>query len=439
VAAASRKVSHVARRLTVEHTTYPPLIRAANTAITCAGKLGLYTPDVTLEGMVEKAKRLAGWDDVWETPGAWEGMRHVIDNVDALGFTPFSRQIMHETFVKGLTNRALLRKHLASNPHILQIPVERPIFVLGFPRTGTTTLQNLLALHPERRGLPFWQLYSPIPLDEDWRRDVRRRQSIAKRTLAVGYAVAPEMGAVHEIRHDSLEEDWYLFWNTFRVLNWDIQTGFREYGRWLLDLDMQPSYEEVKQYLQVILDRRADGSPRPEGVGPRQLVLKCPEHLWFVDALLATFPDACIIWTHRDPVSCVASYCSLMSLTRRLIYGRFVPKEMGPYITERFHEGVTRAMEARDRWGDERSFFDVDFTELNRDPVGVMKRACEHFDLAWDDAYPQWIADWTASDREDKRGSHVYSAEAFGVDRGHVHELYRDYIERFSIPIKQGD
>ena len=130
------------------------------------------------------------------------------------------------------------------------------------------------------------------------------------------------MGAVHEIRADSVEECWPLFSPTFAVLNYDLQSGFEDFGRWLLEHDMSGPYREYRRELQLLAHHRSTGN----------FVLKCPEHLWFLDALFEVFPDACVVWTHRDPLDSVASYSSLMSLNRRMIYGRFDPVEIVTHV-----------------------------------------------------------------------------------------------------------
>lgn len=410
--------------LTVEQTDYAFPLNIANVALGAAVRMGLFRhAPLEVDWFLERARRNTGLDDFGDMRFT-EGMEVLFDNIQRTDFSPLAREVLKGTHMQGLTNRLHLQEHLRRHPGVLDTKIERPVFVLGFPRTGTTLLQNLLSLDPQRRGLFFWELYTSAPLHDDPARDEAARRRIAKTTLMFANLFAPEMREVHDIRVDTYEECWYLFWNSMRVLNWDIQTGFHEYGKWLMsDADMVQAYEEYRTWLQLSVSR----------MPVDHLVLKCPEHLWFIDDLLEVFPDACIVWTHRDPVASVASYCSLMSLTRRTIFGKFVPTDMGPYVTDRFHEGVTRAMEARDRWGNEATFYDVDFDDLVADPTGVVRGISDHFGLNWSDDMPDLIAAYEDSDREDKRGRHRYSPEAFGVDPDHVHELFQPYVDRFGI------
>ena len=190
---------------------------------------------------------------------------------------------------------------------------------------------------------------------------------------------------------------------------------------------MDGPYREYREQLQLI------SGTRP-GV---DFVLKCPEHLWFLDSLLKTFPDACVVWTHRDPVASVASYCSLISLNQRMLYGRFEPLPIGKHITQRFEQGVRRAMAARDQYGKPGQFFDVSFHELVQDPIAMVHKIYAHFDMTVPDGMDAAMETWLSSGRSDKRGKHHYSAERYGLDVETVHAQYADYIERFDITVKK--
>ncbi len=410
------------RNLTVQRTTLPWLVSLADRVVSRSSRWGLPLSDIDPDRLLANAAKAAGHANFGDRRFE-DGMRRVIDNVGALGFIPFARLLTRATYHKALENRLGYQREIQAHPEILDVPVRRPIFVLGFPRTGTTTIQNLLCLDESRRALAFWELITPLPRAKNKTVDRFIRRAIAWQILRAAFVIAPEQREVHDVRVDTPEECWYLFCNAFRVLNWDIQTGLESYGEWLFQQDMRWAYEEYRNWLQVLLHQRP----------AEQLVLKCPEHLWFVDALLEVFPDACIIWTHRDPVSSVASYSSMMALTRRMMFGRFEHKAMGPYITKRFHEGVTRAMEARDRWGNEANFFDADFTELTQDPANVMRRAMEHFGLDVAPDFEDQVRRWSEGDREDKAGSHIYSADAFGVDPEEIDRVFAPYMKRFGI------
>ena len=189
---------------------------------------------------------------------------------------------------------------------------------------------------------------------------------------------------------------------------------------------MTGPYAEYRRELQLLAHHRETGN----------FVLKCPEHLWFLDALFSVFPDALVAWTHRDPLASVASYCSLMSLNRRMLYGSFDPLEIGERISERFHTGVSRAMAVREELNREDQFFDVDFATLVTDPLTMVRSITQRFDLPFSQQDEQSVQNWLGTRRADSRGSHVYRADIYGLEPEPTRDRFRDYIERFNITIK---
>lgn len=388
-----------------------------------AETLGTDLGRIDADAILATARHRTGLTDFGD-PGFEEPMRRVVAAVAAEpSFTPLSRVIQRQAWNQAAVHRLEIADYVARKPEVANIPVKRPIFVLGFPRTGTTLMQHLLAQHPDRRGLKLWELTHPVPklpTPEAERDRAMRRMGWM---LAAAYQLAPEMGEVHYVDANTLEECWYLFANSFAVLNWDLQSGLRPYGDWLTtEHDMAQAYREYRAYLQI----------RLEQFPAEQLVLKCPEHLWFLDDLLEVFPDACIVWTHRDPYPTIGSYCSLMSMQWRNLYGKVPLQRLGDHMSYRLLQGIDKALEARDRHGRER-FFDVRFSELVADPIGISQRIHEHFDLGWDADDLARSEAWLADEREDTRGRHKYDPALYGLDRDDIHARYAHYIERMGI------
>lgn len=412
--------------LTVADETYRLPERVLNALAAVLWRAGVRATRIDVDDVLDDVRRSLGSDD-WGGPEFLDVYRRLIDVLAERPITPLSRIFIRTVCRKAVANRVRLRQWIAAHPGVHDVRLDRPVFIVGFPRTGTTVLQNLLSLHPSRRPLAFWEMSDPIPASDDPEEDRRVRIRKANRILQAAYLMAPEQSDIHEITPTTPEEDWALMAHTFAVLNYDFQASLRPFGDHLMAQDMAWAYREYRQMLQVLLyEHPADG-----------LVTKCPEHLWFLDALLEVFPDACIVWTHRDPFPTVASYCSLISLSQRTYYGRFSPPSLGPYIADRFHTGVSRAMAVRDRVGDAR-FLDVAFEDTVSDPKGVLRRICAHFDLPYDsDALPGGmdaaVDGWLASDRSDKRGKHQYDAARYGLDATAVRTLFADYIARFDV------
>lgn len=408
-------------RYTVHRMEIAFWLKLVNGSLDIAKAFGMRFGKLDAESILRVARKKTGLDDFGD-----EGFRVFMDRLlmesDAARCTQLGEIALRQTCYTAAVNRLRIQEYIHKNPELLEIPIERPLFIVGFPRTGTTLLQNLLSAAPGCRALSFWELITPAPVHPDPVEDKRLRVAKARRVLKLAKFVAPEIPFVHDVHAETKEEDWYLFENTFAVMNFDLASGLSRYGDWLLLQDMAPPYSEYKQYLQLM----AHWQPTP------QFVLKCPEHLWFLDALLEVFPDACIVWPHRDPVTCVASYSSMISLTRRAWYGRIYADHIGAHITDRFVQGVEWGEEVKARHGD-KDFFDVRFQELIEDPIAMVQRIKTHFGLPQQPDSARRMQDWMDQPRADMPGRHVYSAEQWGLDADEIRERFTDYIEKFDL------
>ena len=388
-------------------------------AMSVAHGLGLTLTRLDLESVLDEARRKTGLRD-WGEERFFEPMRKMLSSVEQCEYSSLARVMFHGNAERAVIHRLYTEAFFARHPEAEAIPVHRPVFVLGFPRTGTTSLQNLLALHPARRALQFWELVNPAPIDPDPERDRRRRIALVERDLRWSRRMAPEMVQMHDARATSHEECWPLLANSATVLNNDVCHGLKPFGEWLLEQDLTWAYREYRRQLQMLLHRKA----------AHRLVLKCPEHLWFLDALLEVFPDACIVWTHREPTTCIASYASMISLSRRFLQGRIDPPAVGAHVADRFLTGVTRAMAVRDRVGDDR-FIDVPLAQLSADPVATVRAVERRFDL--DPADDDELRQWLEVKRADDPGRHRYSEAMFGLRRDEVATRFSEYVGRFDL------
>jgi hypothetical protein len=396
-------------------------MRILNALIRCLQVFRITPKYLDADIITKKAIRKTGFSDLGDNMHR-EGMDQLVKAVNAEPVTGFGKLSSTGIGVEAMSNRLMLIDYLKKHPEVKKNKIERPIFIVGFPRTGTTLLQNLLHLSDDYRALPFWEISNPVPRLSDPEKDVKKRKNRAKMRLAVANLVVPEMKFIHEVRHNSLEECWPLMISQFTVSNWDMTGRWPSYGEWMLHHDMKPSYQEYKSFLKLMLERIPD----------KNLILKCPDHMWYLDDLLEVFPDACIVWTHRDPSRSIPSYCSLASLNWRLLYGEFEPKQLGPYIEERFFTGINRALSVREKVGEEQ-FVDVNFQELLDNPVQVINKVTAHFNL--NPVNQDKMKEYLTADRPDDRGKHNYAAEYYGVDCDSVKQRFKFYTDRFKIAI----
>lgn len=406
-------------QVTVDRLRHGPVERALDLLCSLSRTLHLPTTNLDPDAVLRLGQRKARLQDIGDERFL-EPFRQALEGYAGPEFSSLTYAFVRAIASRAVVNRVRIEQHLKDHPALLDIPVERPIFVLGFPRTGTTLLQNLLGLDDDRRGLEWWELNHPAPVHPDPVIDRERRLRVSQRDLDTAGLFTPEMHQIHHMTATTVEECWPLFTSTMAVLNFDLAHGNRVFGDWLLNYDMEWPYREYKRQLQLLLGQRPAS----------QLVLKCPEHLWFVDSLLKVFPDACIVWTHRDPFDAVASYCSMVTLVRRTLMGAVDPVQVGEHVSGRFLQGVTRAMAALE--GSDRVFH-VRFSDLVADPTAVVGQVEQHFDLkrSSTDALQAWLD----APREDARGRHVYDAARYGLDAEVMHRQFAEYIDRFGVTL----
>jgi hypothetical protein len=311
-----------------------------------------------------------------------------------------------------------VERALRARPEILATPIPEPIFVVGWPRTGSTALHQLLACDPAQRTLPYWESFDPVPPEHG--RD--RRAERVDRLLRQLARFAPDYQAIHPMWAEMPEECVALFMNAFRTLQLDIQYRVPGYVEWLLAQDARVAYEAHRRQLALVLHHRPGGE---------RLVLKDPTHLVHLETVLALYPNARVVHTHRDPVEAVSSLCSLYAHTRAIFSDEVDPRALGREILGGYWpRALSRALALRERIPAGR-LADVRCADLVRDPLATVERL--YRDLGLELSGPARAAMQAHVDAEAHRprGVHEHSLALFGLSEGDVRERFADYRERF--------
>jgi hypothetical protein len=164
----------------------------------------------------------------------------------------------------------------------------------------------------------------------------------------------------------------------------------------------------------------------------RRWVLKYPVHMRNLRTVFETYPDACIVQTHRDPTKVVPSLCSLVAGWRAIYEYRPDRRAIAEWQIDVWARGMEHAMEVRRERGSEQ-FFDLDFREILADPVAAVKRIYDHFDLEFTEDAEQKLRGYRAENPPGKHGEHRYAIADFGLTDRDVLDRYAAYIDHFKV------
>jgi hypothetical protein len=399
----------------------PLLLRALNAGLSAGSRwLGSRGAlDVSLEesALYEAAESRTGLLDLGE--GSFrEPLRKLLKSIESEArLHPVGRFITRERLVSTLANRMRVADALRREPAIRERRVDRPIVIVGLPRTGTTLLHRLLASDRRIRSLASWEALSPVRLPGD-DGDVQRMRMAETSERALAF-MAPDFFAVHPIDAHAPEEDVLLLDLSFRSTVAESTLRVPTFSRWLEEQDQRPAYRMLEDVLRVLEhERRASTHER--------WVLKTPHHLEWLDVLLEVFPDATLVWTHRELGEVVPSFCSMLAHARGVFSDHVDAREIGrSWGLGKGVRMVERALEVRQRRPDR--FVDVRYEDLVRDPIAELARVYERAGLAFTRESEQSARDRLRLERKDRHGAHVYRLADFGIERAELDRAYAHY------------
>jgi hypothetical protein len=334
--------------------------------------------------------------------------------------TELGRRVKRSELRGALAARLVSEAGFASRP-IDESTIRRPIFVTGIPRTGTTALHRLLAADPGHQGLEQWlcEFPQPRPPRETWADNPVFQQIQAG--FEKFYAAKPDFAGVHYIAADTVEECWQLLRQSAMSISYETLAHLPTYSAWLAAQDWTPAYRRHRRNLALI------GANEPD----KRWVLKNPSHLFALDALLAVYPDAIVVQTHREIRTTLASSCSLSARATEGYSTKFVGAVIGRDQLELLGRGAELFMAARDRH-DPAHFYDVAFDDLARDPVGTVEAIYRHFELRWtDEVRAAVVAEDIAGRSGPRAPAHRYSLADFGLRPEEVDERFAAYRGRY--------
>lgn len=351
-----------------------------------------------------------------------EGLDILLADANQVDYPDMGIQRFRGSVVAALSNRLKANAYLEQRPELLKRPIERPVFVFGVPRTGTTLLSNLLAADPARRSPLTWEIDDPVPppSKDTLYTDPRAlaRLEMERKMLAA----RPDAGKYYRNSAVYPNECMFFINSDFKALMWESRGRLPNYRDWLFQTaDLTSTYQYHKRFLQLL---QADA--------PGVWNLKQPSHGLWLETLLQTYPDARLVWTHRDPLTATGSFCSLMKmgssafgLTPDLDY-------IGKNYSWQAAEHADRIMDARARLGHER-IIDVHYGELMRDPIPTMRKLYQSLGDEFTASAETGMRTWLADNPQDKFGKHEYKLAEFGLTPDKVRGMFERYLSAYEV------
>lgn len=381
------------------------------------------------EALKAAASASAGLEDFGD-PGRDAGLEALVRSINEeswAGMTEKARALAVDYLTHHLEIRLKLMADRQAHPEIAAQQIKAPLIVVGPPRSGSTLLHNLIRLDPDNMAPEHWLCNEPSPplaLGAPGAQRMASAEAQMSRLFELipdifvthPYMIEEGAGSLAECGSDILSmaftsQQLWCFW------------GGEAYRRFLLDADHTAALGFHHDFLQHA----------QWGQNGTRWALKGSDHMLWMHELGTRYPDARLIWTHRDLAQQLGSLASVQSILLGLNGHPVTPearRAQGRKAIDLQLAAIEKAMQARDALGEDR-FIDVSYHDVMADPVAVVRRIYEASDLEMSGEHAALIREWLASNSQTKHGVHKHSPEEFGMDADEINERFAAYRQRF--------
>ena len=375
---------------------------------------------ISAEQLLDSARKKAGLSDFGK-PEFFGDLQILIETLRDAPLTAMGRRGLYEVIHLALVRRLWLQYALQRNPSLNTQVISAPFVIIGFPRSGTTLLHNLLCLEPHCRWLRAWEIEPPFPSAESWgTRQDRRLREYNRRMAAIRKRNPP----IHQLHPaDSPEECWRLFLASFHCHTLFFFFGFDRYEHWL---EASPADASSRAYVLHQVQLRFF----QQRAGNGHWVLKSPEHTIQLPALLATYPDARIVHLHREPHQVVASFCNLAGAIQAGLVSGISGRRLGRQVTHLLATWAERIITIRAGMP-QANICDIAYTDLVSSPVETVRRIYEHFGAVISPEFSDGLANWQRSQTPGSHRGAVHHFDRFALERTDIDRLFEQYRNRF--------
>lgn len=375
---------------------------------------------MTFDDIVNTARELTGLPD--PDQDTWQEGLHILmrDHAKAQLLSEKGEAILKRRYVNALATRMRVDDYIRKHPEVLEQPVVRPVFILGLVRTGTTMTSYLMDSDPANRSLLRWEAYNVTPpaapgmtrSDERCLAEKAMDEEIIRNN--------PEGVATHFEAADGPTECVHLVAQDFRSMMFTALSSVPTYADWILHCDMSSAFEHRKRVLQIL-----------QSTNPGRWVLKMPSDSVFIPWIFRTFPDAKVIWTHRDPYAAFASSFSMRGKSRKIFNKDIDLDYMRNKWPLQLSLHVRRPLElAKERPDD---IYNLYYEDLTADPIAQMKKIYRWLGDEWTPAAEEGMQQWLQENPQGRFGKHTYSLQEWGFSRAELEPYFADYLKEHPV------
>lgn len=370
---------------------------------------------MTLDDILNLARAATGLPDPEQD--SWrEGLAILLhDHAKADVLTERGWGMMKARYSEALATRMRVDDYIRHHPDVTKAPVKRPVFILGMPRSGTTMVSYLLDADPANRSLLKWEAYNIAPpaAPGALRTDPRCLDEKAKDENIIKNN--PRGAAQHFEAGDGPTECVHLLAQDFKSLMFAVLSTTPTYHDWILFCDMTSAFAHRKRVLQIL-----------QSTNPGRWMLKMPSDSIFIRTLFATFSDAKVIWTHRDPYATFASSMSMRGHSRPIFNKHADIDYMRARFPLQLALHLSRPLEiSREQPND---IYDLYYDDLVADPIVQMKKIYAWLGEPWTDATQTGMQTWLKENPQGRFGKHSYSLSQWGFTKQDLEPYFSDYL-----------
>ncbi|MGA7801209.1 MAG: sulfotransferase [Gammaproteobacteria bacterium] len=398
-------------------------IRTFNTLGAALARLGVSPASFDEADLLSTARRRTGLSDFGSAP-LLTPLRMLLRACDdEARLNLLGRISTRWDILRLLSNRLQLQRDWQAHPEIFAQPIERPLFITGLPRSGTTLLHSLMAQDPALRFPSHWETMYPSPPPERAGYDDDPRIAAVERQLQWFHRLAPEFRAIHLMEARYPQECTEITNHVFMSLRYDTLYNVPSYRAWLDRIGHREAYgfhRRVLQHLQWHCP-------------PRRWVLKAPDHVFSLDELLDAYPDACILMAHRDPLKVVPSVASMTTVLQSVFSDHVNAPRVARTVAERWAEGARRMVRHRRQDQTPGRYLDIHYLDLMRDPIATVRRIYDRFEMPLSGDARERMEAFLGHNPKGMHGRHRYSLRQFDLDPEAQRRQFREYLDYFQV------